>query len=234
MGQNSSRALQAYAPVPAADGNGLYYPRHDPTLTLPEGMTHEQLDEELDSLDKFASFLESKWKVFGGRVQIGVDTIVSFIPVVGDVTTGLCSLYVVRKSSKLRVARWRRSLIKWNALVDFTVGLIPFAGAVFNAWFACNRRNTNHILRNFGRKPGVQASLRVADNARDIPETPYAGHHHTEAAFAPQPSDFQSSFPPPQSNAQSAYAPQYAGPAPMTENAVFRDAAIPVPSAPAI
>lgn len=99
--------------------------------------------------------------------QVGLDTIVGFIPGVGDIALACVGIYIQHKAKELRLPRWRRSLIFCNFITDFLIGLIPCVGGLFNAWFACNRRNVNHILRHFGRVPGTAASLLVRDNAAE-------------------------------------------------------------------
>lgn len=152
-----------------ADG---YKPRHDVSRDPParvgkdgrvSQLTPRDVDRLLDSLDDFASFMESKWLVYLGPLKIwqcGYDTVLGIVPGVGDAFISGGHIFTNARARSLKLSKWRRTRMLTNSFWDVVIGLIPVVGGIFNAWFACNRRNVNLILRAYGRVPQVQPTVR--------------------------------------------------------------------------
>ena len=86
----------------------------------------------------------------GGR-RLGIDALIGFVPVVGDIFGGLMGLIVVWRGSRMGLPRIVLVRMLANVAVDFVVGAIPFAGDAFDLWFKVNERNLGLIRRHLER-----------------------------------------------------------------------------------
>ena len=84
----------------------------------------------------------------GGR-RFGIDAIIGFVPVVGDVLSGGIGLYVVWRGARLGLPRVVVARMLVNTATDIAVGAIPFLGDAFDLWFKANTRNLGLIRRHF-------------------------------------------------------------------------------------
>jgi len=83
----------------------------------------------------------------GGR-RFGIDALIGFVPVVGDLASGAIGLYVVWRGSRLGVPRVVVARMLVNSAIDLTVGAIPIIGDAFDLWFKANTRNLALIRRH--------------------------------------------------------------------------------------
>ena len=89
-------------------------------------------------------FLRLPWTNF----RVGLNPIIDFVPVVGDVSAALVSVSVLiyavaRGLPKILLAR-----MGLNILINELVGLVPILGSVFALWFKANKRNYNLFQRH--------------------------------------------------------------------------------------
>ena len=76
----------------------------------------------------------------GGR-RFGVDALIGFVPVVGDLLSGGIGLFVIWRASRLGLPRVVVARMLANAGVDMAIGVIPVLGDAFDLWFKANTRN---------------------------------------------------------------------------------------------
>jgi len=76
----------------------------------------------------------------GGR-RFGIDAIIGFVPVVGDLLSGGIGLFVIWRASRLGLSRVVVARMLANAGIDMAVGVIPLLGDAFDLWFKANTRN---------------------------------------------------------------------------------------------
>jgi Domain of unknown function (DUF4112) len=84
----------------------------------------------------------------GGR-RFGIDAIIGFVPVVGDLLSGGIGLFVVWRGARLGLPRVVVARMLMNTAIDIAVGAIPFLGDAFDLWFKANTRNLALIRRHF-------------------------------------------------------------------------------------
>lgn len=113
---------------------------------------------------RFAWVLDDAFAVptTNGQRRVGMDGILSLIPVAGDPLAIALSLVIVVVGVGAGVSI--PTVIRMLALVGFEalVGLIPFAGALFNMWFKANTRNLALIEADLAdRKRTRRSSLGV-------------------------------------------------------------------------
>lgn len=114
--------------------------------------THEHL--------RLASFLaklfDNQFSLFG--VGFGLDTIIGFIPGVGDVITTSFALYLVWIGWHMHIPR--PALIKMlvNVGIDFVLGVVPLVGDVADAFFQANQKNLE-ILKRYDKGDVIEGEV---------------------------------------------------------------------------
>lgn len=100
-------------------------------------------------LERYADWLDTKFRIPGTQITFGLDFIMGLIPGVGDafgvlLSTGLL-LMMIRKGASGRAV----ALMVLNVLIDGLVGMIPVIGDVFDLFFKANKRNLNIYQDHF-------------------------------------------------------------------------------------
>ncbi len=86
------------------------------------------------------------------NVKVGLDPLVSLVPVSGDIVAVVCSLYIVFEAVRSGVPRSVVVRMLLNIAIDAAVGSIPVVGDLFDVVWKANRRN----VRLFERAVGVE------------------------------------------------------------------------------
>jgi len=86
----------------------------------------------------------------GGR-RFGIDALIGFVPVVGDLVSGSIGLYIVWRGSRLGLPRVVIARMLANSAIDLAIGAIPFVGDAFDLWFKANTRNLTLMRRHLER-----------------------------------------------------------------------------------
>ena len=83
----------------------------------------------------------------GGR-RFGIDAVIGFVPVVGDMISGGIGLFVVWRGSRLGLPRVVVARMLANTAIDMAIGAIPVIGDAFDLWFKANTRNLGLMRRH--------------------------------------------------------------------------------------
>jgi hypothetical protein len=92
-------------------------------------------------LSRLAWLLDSSIPVPGTRFRFGIDAVLGLLPGLGDVLGVLLSSYIVREAARLGAPPSVLVRMAFNVAVEGIVGLVPFAGDVFDAVWKANQRN---------------------------------------------------------------------------------------------
>jgi len=108
-----------------------------------------------------AYLLDESVRVPGTEFRVGLDPLVSAVPVVGDVVSGGLGLYVALEAAYLGVPFTTLVRMLANVALDAAGGSIPYVGVLFDAFWKSNKRNLELALRELGydeewhrREPG--------------------------------------------------------------------------------
>ena len=123
-------------------------------------MQHSGIQLEIARIDRLATLLNSRFRVPGTRIRLGLDGLVGLVPVVGDTLVLLPSAWLVWRGWQLGVPRRDLARMAANVGLDYVVGLVPVAGDLFDIAFKANLRNAR-LLRRSLEKGEVRA--------RDLP-----------------------------------------------------------------
>ena len=83
----------------------------------------------------------------GGR-RFGIDAVIGFVPVVGDLISGGIGLFVVWRGSRLGLPRVVVARMLANTAIDMAIGASPVLGDAFDLWFKANTRNLGLMRRH--------------------------------------------------------------------------------------
>jgi hypothetical protein len=93
----------------------------------------------------------------GGR-RVGVDGMLTFVPVVGDAAGVVVSMVVVLAGVAVGVSVPTALRMLLNVGFEAVVGLVPFAGAVFDLAFKANDRNVRLIEADLADRQATRRS----------------------------------------------------------------------------
>ena len=115
-------------------------------------------------LERLTNLLDSRWRIPGTRIPIGIDGIASIVPGIGDTATGVVSAYIVWQATRFGVPRSVLLRMAGNVGLDWAVGSIPVLGTLFDIGFKANSRNMRllreHLERERDRNPAARPTLR--------------------------------------------------------------------------
>ena len=102
---------------------------------------------ELASVRGLAKVLDELVTIPVINRKVGLDAILGLIPGVGDLGSAAIGGYILLIASKVGVPAavlWRMLL---NLAIDTAVGLVPFAGDLFDAAYRANSKNAALLMR---------------------------------------------------------------------------------------
>jgi hypothetical protein len=99
-------------------------------------------------VEALAWLLDNSIPVPGTGRRFGVDALIGFVPVVGDLVSGGIGLFVVWRASRLGLPRVVVARMLANSVIDIAIGAIPVIGDAFDLWFKANTRNLGIIRRH--------------------------------------------------------------------------------------
>jgi hypothetical protein len=92
-------------------------------------------------LARLAWLLDSSIPIPGTSFSIGLDALIGLFPVVGDLAGVLLSSYIVKEAGALGAPKSVLARMALNVAIEGLVGMVPFAGDIFDAAFKANQRN---------------------------------------------------------------------------------------------
>jgi hypothetical protein len=96
--------------------------------------------ERLRRLRSLAWLLDNSIPLPGG-FRVGLDAIIGLIPGVGDAIGGLISTYLINEARMMGAPRSVLLRMTGNVLLETIIGVIPFAGDLFDAAYKANTKN---------------------------------------------------------------------------------------------
>ena len=125
--------------------------RHKSTIGA-RGWTTEPSPIPLADLDLLADILDARWQVPGTSIRFGADALFGLVPVLGDVATGIASIYIVMRAREHGATKGLIARMVGNIALDTVVGSIPILGSIFDVYFKANKRNIRLLKRHLDRR----------------------------------------------------------------------------------
>jgi Domain of unknown function (DUF4112) len=116
-------------------------------------MTAVGTDAQLEHLERLAYWLDTAFRVPGLGLRFGLDAILDLLPGIGDVLGTLASMYIFQAARRFGVPRITLVRMAINIFIDYLGGLVPFLGAVFDAYWKANIWNVALIKRHLNATP---------------------------------------------------------------------------------
>lgn len=95
--------------------------------------------------------LEGLFVIPGTNRKVGLDVLLDFVPVAGDVAAAALGSYMVWEARNLGMTKGQMARMAGNVGFDFLLGIIPFVGAVPDFFFRSNTRNLKLIKRHLDK-----------------------------------------------------------------------------------
>src|ERR687887_1185319 len=91
-----------------------------------------QVERELEVLSQI---MDNQFRVPILGWRFGLNAIIDLIPEFGDIATTIVALYILVSAVRYRVPKITLLRMGLNVAIYFIVGLLPFAGDLFDAWW---------------------------------------------------------------------------------------------------
>ncbi len=102
-------------------------------------------------VEALEALLERSIAVPGINYKIGLDAVLGFVPVVGDIIAGLMSAYIIWEARNLGMSRWHIARMAGNTLFDTAIGFVPLLGDAMDVLFRSNTRNLRIIKKHMDK-----------------------------------------------------------------------------------
>jgi hypothetical protein len=110
-------------------------------------------------IDMIERILERAFVIPGLGRGVGLDAVLGFVPVAGDVIAGAMGLYLIWEARNLGMGKAVIARMVWNVGVDTTLGAVPLVGDFFDFFFRSNTRNMRLIKRHLDRHHPATATI---------------------------------------------------------------------------
>ncbi|MEQ9618915.1 MAG: DUF4112 domain-containing protein [Deltaproteobacteria bacterium] len=98
-------------------------------------------EDRLQRVRALSYFLDNSIKLPVVDYRIGFDSIIGFIPVIGDAISAGLSIYIIYQAHQLKISKRARAKMIYNVALETVIGSIPVLGDVFDAAWKANARN---------------------------------------------------------------------------------------------
>lgn len=120
-----------------------------------------KLTGKLRWVEQIAYLLDERFKIPGTNFRFGLDPILNFIPIAGDLSGFALSSALILTMAKNGASGKIVSLMALNAFLDLVIGGIPFLGQIFDFTYKANSRNIKLLKEHYeqGRHQGSGKSV---------------------------------------------------------------------------
>ena len=106
--------------------------------------------------------LERAFTIPGTNRRVGLDVVLDFVPVIGDIAGAALGSYMIWEARNLGMSKWSMTRMAGNVGFDFLLGAIPFIGAVPDYFFRSNSRNLKIIRRHLDQHHPATAIIEAS------------------------------------------------------------------------
>jgi len=114
-------------------------------MQAPSRTLRSESETTRERLNRLAWLLDNSIPIPGLRFRIGLDALIGLIPGIGDAVGVLLSTYILGEAARLGVPKTILIRMAFNVAIEGVIGIIPFAGDVFDAAWKANQRNVRLI-----------------------------------------------------------------------------------------
>lgn len=103
----------------------------------------------LNNYEKFADWMDSRFRIPGTNVRFGLDALIGLIPGAGDFAGFLLSALMVLAMAGSGASGFVVARMMLNIIVDALIGSIPILGDLFDVAFKANQRNLRLMREHY-------------------------------------------------------------------------------------
>lgn len=120
-----------------------------------------KLTGKLKWVERIAYLLDERFRIPGTNFRFGLDPILNLIPVAGDLSGFVLSSALILTMAKNGASGRIVALMAVNAILDATIGAIPFIGQVFDFFYKANSKNIRLLKEHYeeGKHQGSGKSV---------------------------------------------------------------------------
>ncbi|HUG45552.1 MAG TPA: DUF4112 domain-containing protein [Sphingomicrobium sp.] len=122
---------------------------NEPRPGSPLGSDPHSVRRRVETMERL---LERLITVPGLNRPVGLDAILSLIPLVGTTAGAALGAYMLWEARNLEMSKWQMARMSANTGFDWLLGLVPLVGAIPDFFFRSNTRNLRIIKRHLDRK----------------------------------------------------------------------------------
>ena len=115
-------------------------------------LTGPAVDAEIDALHTLARRMDALFRVPGTQIDVGLDSFLGLVPVVGDALAAAPSAYIIWKAHRLGATPGALAYMGFNMALDLSIGSIPVIGDIFDAAYNANIRNVCLLEKNLAKQ----------------------------------------------------------------------------------
>ena len=123
----------------------------NPLNNIPMGADPQAVRQRVEALELL---LERAFTIPGTTRKIGLDVLLDFVPVVGDIAGAALGSYMVWEARNLGMSKWAMTRMTGNVGVNWLLGLfsvIPVVGVIPTLLFRSNTYNLRIIKRHLDK-----------------------------------------------------------------------------------
>ena len=140
--------------------------RPDDKLPFPGfGTDPQSVRRRVEALERV---MERLVVIPGINRPVGLDAILSLVPVAGSTAGAVIGAYIAWEARNLGMSKWQVARMGGNIGVDWLLGAIPVVGAIPDFLFRSNTRNLRIIKRHLDKHHAGTATI----EARPSPAPP--------------------------------------------------------------
>ena len=117
-------------------------------IEVPTGTDPVSIRKRIEAMEHL---LERSLVVPGTKYPIGLDTIIGFVPVLGDIVTAAMAAYIVWEAKNLGLPRWKLWRMMGNVAIDSAVGAVPIVGDAFDVVYRSNTKNLRIVKKHLDK-----------------------------------------------------------------------------------
>lgn len=107
------------------------------------------LAPRLKWVERVSNLMDNQFRLPGTSFRFGLDPIINFVPLLGDLSGFLISATLVLSMARHGVSGKVVILMVLNILLDAAIGTIPLIGWIFDFSFKANTRNINLLRKHY-------------------------------------------------------------------------------------
>ncbi|KAI9255639.1 hypothetical protein BDA99DRAFT_562156 [Phascolomyces articulosus] len=152
------------------------YLRH---TTPKKHMTDKERAKLLKKIERYANWLDNALPAF--PISIGIDSLLSFIPIVGPLCGALFALYQVYLSTLFGIPLWLLLRMMTSLVIDAVLSSIPFVGGFLDLLYKANLWNYE-ALCDYLDHMDTAASGATSSSSSSAPTEPNIDKHYQDIA----------------------------------------------------